>query len=151
MIVNFQKKIDLGYFMRFISSLGDSEWYPVVLYFLFLQDMIDNTDILILLLGQCVLVVLKIIFSRPRPYNKNKKINNLSNKDLRDYSFPSGHTFMAFLISKILLKKCENNIIKLIPILMAISRVYLGVHYPSDVLFAAVLSNIFYYFIQGFF
>ena len=59
MIVNFQNKIDLQTFMRSLSSLGDYEWYPVILYFLFLQKMIDTTDILILLIGQSVLIFLK--------------------------------------------------------------------------------------------
>ena len=57
------------------------------------------------------------------------------------YSFPSGHTLNAFLLSYILKK---NNIIDLniIPYCVGLSRIFLGVHYPTDVIGGFLLSKI---------
>mgnify|MGYP004535988079 FL=1 len=63
-----------------------------------------------------------------------------------DSSFPSGHTTAAsaaslgfFLISK---RKRINWVVLLYPIIMACSRVYLCVHYPSDVLAGLIVGSI---------
>ena len=63
MIVNFQNKIDLKKIMRYISSLGDFEWFPVILYMLFLQNMLNKKDFIVIIIGQIVLIFLKIIFT----------------------------------------------------------------------------------------
>jgi undecaprenyl-diphosphatase len=59
------------------------------------------------------------------------------------YSFPSGHALNAFLLFYILR---DNNIItnvfKIIPYLVMISRVVLGVHYPTDVIAGAIMAKI---------
>lgn len=57
------------------------------------------------------------------------------------YSFPSGHTLNAFLLSYVLK---QNNIVDLnvIPYFVGLSRVFLGVHYPSDVIGGFLLSKI---------
>jgi len=85
-------------------------------------------------------VVLKAAFDRPRP--------NLVVALVEEHSasFPSGHALFAFvfygLIAWLIIQKKSSQNIKIIVILLAvvlilavgISRVYLGVHWPSDVL-----------------
>ena len=59
--------------------------------------------------------------------------------DPTDYSFPSGHTLSSVIGATILTKTDRRFGYAAIP-LIAFSRLYLYVHFPSDVLAAAVLG-----------
>ena len=83
----------------------------------------------------------KLIFSRPRPLAVLENVHVLGIK-YYTYSFPSGHTTVAFAFATILaikLPKIRIPII-IIAILIGFSRIYIGAHYPSDVLAGAVLG-----------
>jgi undecaprenyl-diphosphatase len=62
------------------------------------------------------------------------------------YSFPSGHSVAAFLLYFILMKKYphldKNIFIKILPYMVALSRVAMGVHYLTDVIMGALLAKI---------
>ena len=62
--------------------------------------------------------------------------------DPTDYSFPSGHTLSSVIGATILTKTDRRFGYAAIPLaaLIAFSRLYLYVHFPSDVLAAAVLA-----------
>lgn len=90
-------------------------------------------------------VLLKNLIQRPRPEGYRLIQEN-------GYSFPSGHSMvsMAFygLMVYLIWKKVKNpkeryilcTICAILPILIGFSRIYLGVHYASDVLAGLLLS-----------
>ena len=97
---------------------------------------------------------LKLIFKRERP-----DLNRLI--DIGGYSFPSGHTMIAFSLYTILtyiiwrnLKSSWSRIgIAVLAVFMiimiAVSRIYLGVHFPSDIVGGFLASSVFLFLIIG--
>jgi undecaprenyl-diphosphatase len=85
--------------------------------------------------------LIKSSTSRPRPYQRNGSIV-LSAAPLDQYSFPSGHTLHAVAFTTIAVAYYPALAWVLVPFtaLVALSRVVLGLHYPSDVLAGALLG-----------
>lgn len=86
-------------------------------------------------------VCLKNLIARPRPCWLDSSVRLLI-ADPTDYSFPSGHTLPSVIGATILTKTDRRFGYAAIPLaaLIAFSRLYLYVHFPSDVLAAAVLG-----------
>lgn len=81
-------------------------------------------------------LMLKPLVARPRPYSMIPELNLLAARE-SDFSFPSGHTtvsFAAALIYYRLLPKKMGIPAVVLASLVALSRLYVGVHYPTDVL-----------------
>ena len=93
-------------------------------------------------------MTLKPLVGRIRPYDLQEQLGvtiKLLVERQHDYSFPSGHTIASFEASVVLLK---NNKLMGIPafilaIAIAFSRLYLYVHYPTDVIVSIVLGTLF--------
>ena len=90
--------------------------------------------------------LLKILVARPRPEMEKMLVTMPS-----DFSFPSAHTsqIFAFALSSVIVlhgdlsktrRKTVRAILMSLAILVGISRVYLEVHYISDVIFGALLA-----------
>lgn len=73
-------------------------------------------------------------------------------KNFKDYSFPSGHTTAAFTmaISTLLFYQSLGVFLLLIAFLIGLSRMYLGVHYPSDVIMGALIGTVFPFILHVF-
>lgn len=86
-------------------------------------------------------VIIKNIVRRVRPCNEYNNVRLLISRPL-SYSFPSGHTLSSFAVAKIL-SMCyvQYKFIFIgIAFLIALSRVYLYVHYPTDIIAGIILG-----------
>ncbi len=93
------------------------------------------------LVGLLIYKWLKTSTERVRPYNHNGDIfQNVVALD--QFSFPSGHTLHAVSFTLVLLHYYPEWALLVVPfaVLVALSRVILGLHYPSDVLMGALLG-----------
>lgn len=96
--------------------------------------------------GQLLNTVLKLFYDRPRPSNVEHLTHTMST------SFPSGHAMsavivygtVAYLAARLQKKRWERWLTMIaatiIIVGIAASRVYLGVHYPSDVLAGTIIG-----------
>ena len=134
---NYQTIISLTiFFMIFIYRITNKINLPVIILLNNFFNVAINT-------------IIKYIVRRERPTYKLIKMTG--------YSFPSGHAMISIAMYGILIylinKYIDNKIIKcilitinmLIILLVGISRVYLGVHYLSDVLAGYLISIVYLY------
>lgn len=102
-----------------------------------------------LLMGLVVCnITLKPLVGRIRPYDLQEQLGvtiPLLTDRMHDYSFPSGHTIASFEASVVLLKnnKWMGIPAVILAFLIAFSRLYLYVHYPTDVIFSVFAGILF--------
>lgn len=133
--------------LALVSRLGDGMlWYTLMLTLPFTagrEGRACATQMAIAGL-MCVLLywVLKRWAARPRPFVTCADIR-LCIRALDRYSFPSGHTLHAVAFTLILVDHFPSVGWALWPftLLVALSRVALGLHYPSDVAAGAVIGG----------
>jgi len=133
--------------MRLLSLSVHHKVFMIIILVLFHLKKISLLQVLFLGTSQFILFTIKYIIKRKRPFKCNKNIKLLENMNFDKYSFPSGHTFSAFILSTII-KKNFNIDLKFFPFLVGLSRIYLGVHYPSDVFGGIILAKIVLQFIK---
>lgn len=133
--------------LAFITSLGNAGiiWIVLAIVLLILPKT-RKTGIIVAaaLLMDLILcnLILKNLVARVRPYDVNTAIAILIKKPL-DFSFPSGHTAASFAaMTALFLAKMKKAWIAalILAVLIAFSRLYFYVHYPTDVLGGAVVG-----------
>ncbi|MFU2423303.1 MAG: phosphatase PAP2 family protein [Bacteroides sp.] len=133
--------------LAFITSLGNAGiiWIVLAVVLLILPKT-RKTGIIVAaaLLMDLILcnLILKNMVARVRPYDVNTAIAILIKKPL-DFSFPSGHTAASFAaMTALFLAKMKKAWIAalVLAVLIAFSRLYFYVHYPTDVLGGAVVG-----------
>lgn len=99
---------------------------------------------LLALLGSLLVnnILLKNIVERPRPYDIIEGLQPLITRP-KDFSFPSGHTGSSFAAAAVFYRNLPKQFgiwMILLAALIGVSRLYLGVHYPTDVLAGMLLG-----------
>ena len=133
-------------FFAGVSWLGDGRiWYglmltlPVVFAEAGFQASVDM--MIAALVGYSIYKLIKNNTHRPRPYMRDQAIT-LGARPLDQYSFPSGHTLHAVLFTVIGVAHLPELAVLLAPftMLVAASRVILGLHYPTDVVLGGLIG-----------
>ena len=137
-------------FWLFITHLGDDGllWIAMGIVLLFFKKTrpIGFTVLLSLLFDFLIInVALKGLVARPRPFVVNELIEPLVGGVSPYRSFPSGHSGGSFATMFALYRWVPKKIVVpalFLASLVALSRLYVGVHYPTDIIGGAIIGFI---------
>ncbi len=140
-----------------ITFLGNGGWLMIVIAVVML--FFKRTRKTGIMIGAALILgltfgngVLKNLFARVRPYDlEGALVTELLISKPHDYSFPSGHTLASFEAATVIALRCKTlpgkkitgAVALVLAFLIAFSRLYLYVHFPSDVLGGAILGTLF--------
>ena len=134
--------------MVFITTLGNGGMIWIVIAALLLCSKKYRKTGIVMAAGLVMSLVvgnliLKPLVARPRPFQVKTGIELIINAP-KDFSFPSGHTLASVISAVILLieKRSFGVWATVLAVLIAFSRLYLHVHFPTDVIFGAILGII---------
>lgn len=134
---------------HFFSFLGEPPLYLLILGWILWNGDKKKGFAFCFVLMYSVLsnLILKIIFRHPRPFQTLAGVEGKRLSTAGGYSFPSGHTQNAatfyFCLSEYLKKVWLLPVVFFVVLMIAFSRLYLGVHWPQDVAFGFLLGILF--------
>ena len=149
LIQEYVRQDRLTPFMTWITGLGDRGLIWIIIgVLLLIPKKTRRTGLLSLLSLLCAHLlcnmVLKDYVMRVRPYEVIDGLYCLIERPT-DYSFPSGHTMTAFAAAVVIFKNRPKRLgipVMALAFVIAFSRLYVGVHYPSDVIIGALLGTL---------
>ena len=155
---NWDQKIILKYngiggklftnFLKIVSFFGrETLWIVLMVFYLFIwyAPFLFSNISTIFLLGAIIIAPVKKSFNRERPFETLRDINVLERKPT-SRSFPSWHVYnvisQGLLLAYLLNSIAITIIVSIFAVIVSFSRIQLGVHYPSDVIFGFFIGII---------
>lgn len=136
-LINNSTNSYLFSFFNLITYLGSSIFWIllIIIFWLKNQRKLSLQLLFAFILDTVALSILKVVFLRPRP----SQAISIIDFDIGP-SFPSGHSERAFSGAVVLANhyKKYNWLFYILSILVSFSRVYIGLHYPLDVLIGVI-------------
>ena len=138
----------MDWFMALITHLGEETFFILAALIVFwCWDKYHGYYLLFIgLCGTVINQFLKILFRIPRPWvlDPEFEIVESARAEATGYSFPSGHTQSATTLYGGFARMVKQNWLRILGIalvvLVAFSRMYLGVHTPKDVLVSLLIG-----------
>ena len=154
-IQSFRSDI-LDAFFLFITQFGDETVFLIVgavLYWTF-DKKFAYRFIMFFLYGAVLNGSLKFLTDTPRPYVEHPETIQLVGEGSHGTSLPSGHAQNSTTMALVLAEKHRqvgkwfSTFLTVMVILVMLSRLYLGEHYLSDVIFGSAIAYSFYQLIR---
>ncbi len=134
-----------------ISLFGNWKFLGVLSLLVSLKDRgLGKVMLLTLLVTATLVFPLKLAINDGRPWAEHGEIRGVGGEEPSG-SFPSGHAAFAFAYFVVLSKRKHTRSLFTLAILVAFSRLYLGQHYPLDILGGALIGSFSGYLIGRFF
>lgn len=133
--------------MKFFTFLGDGGWVWIltgVILLLFKKTRGIGISVCLALIFSLLVsnITLKPLIARTRPFDLTEGIKLITDRPT-DFSFPSGHSSASFAAAVAIF--CNNKkygaFALVLAFLIAFSRLYLYVHFPTDVLAGSVIGS----------
>lgn len=147
-IFNLEGKRLFASILPRVSHSADGYYYPLIPLILLFIDPVKAFSFLVTALISFSIElpsykIIKRCVKRYRPYEAQIGIRNRITPNDR-FSLPSGHTAAAWVVAILLSQHVPILVVPLAvwAILVGVSRIYLGVHYPTDVLAGFILGSI---------
>jgi undecaprenyl-diphosphatase len=140
--------------MPLITDFGSIVAWIIICILLYLFGGQNSKKVAILriaalLCTNIIVYILKVLIAEPRPFMVLPNVDLIVN-ETGIYSFPSGHTASSFAAATVIGLKLSVNIkgknyrliypLLAFAVLIGFSRIYIGVHYPLDVIIGALIG-----------